>query len=99
MRIEIIKTRNGFRIPQMEEMGLPSGRFYAELDLSQFVKSPEEHSHKSKTIAAIEVTLMKLGQNDLLKLKLKHLPKNFTFVEIDSDETVLQQALVKKYGN
>jgi hypothetical protein len=98
MRIEIIKTRKGFRIPQLEEKGLSSVRFYAELDLSQVIKLPDENAHKSETIAALEATFMRLGQNDLLKLKLKHLPKNFTFVEINSDESVLQQALLEKYG-
>lgn len=99
MRIEIIKTKKGFRIPKLEEMGLSSGRFYAELDPVQVIRPTDETSRKSKTIAAMEATLQRLGRNDLLMLKLKHLPKNFTFSETDSDENVLQQALVEKYAN
>ena len=54
---------------------------------------------KSETICKLEAALARLGRNRLLELKLRHLPKNFTFFERESDEMVLGRSLMEKYDD
>lgn len=84
MHIEIIMTIDGFPI-------------YADIEETQFDSFQLTSSSKSKTITTLEAALQRLGNNELLQLKLKHLPIDFTYTETASDAQVLKQALVKRY--
>jgi hypothetical protein len=98
MRVEIIKTRRGFRIPQLESMTVPD-RLFATVELpSSVLKSPTP-VRKEITHRLIEKTVMDMGGDKLLEGILSRLPQSYAYVSGGmSDEDVLYEALKEKYG-
>ena len=54
---------------------------------------------KSETISKLEAALGRMGRNRLLERKLRHLPKDFTFFDRESDEMVLGRCWMEKYDD
>jgi hypothetical protein len=98
MRIEIIKTRKGFRIPQLESMTVPD-RLFATVELPSPVIKPLTPVRKDTTRRLLEKTIMNMSGDKLLEGILCRLPKGYLYVPDGmSDADVLYEALKDKYG-
>jgi hypothetical protein len=97
MRIEIIKTRNGFQIPRLESMAI-SDRLFATVEISPPVRRQGASHKKKKTGPLIQKAIRQLGGDDLLEGILNRLPKDYQYIPDNmSDEDVLYEALKEKY--
>ena len=98
MRIEIIKTRKGFRIPQLESMTVPD-RLFASVELPSSVLKSLTPIRKKTTRRLLEKTVKDMGGDKLLEGILSRLPQGYSYVRGGmSDEAVLYEALKEKYG-
>jgi hypothetical protein len=98
MRVEIIKTKNGFKIPELESMDIPN-RLTAVVDLPEPSGKPEARSPKKTAYRLIEKAVADLGGDELLEGLLNRLPQDFEYTSGNrSDEDVLYEALREKHG-
>jgi len=98
MRIEIIKTKNGFRIPQLESMTIPD-KLFATVDMPFPTHQTYTPAHKKTTHQLIEKTVNGLGGDNLLEGIMNRLPQNYQYISNNiSDKDVLYEALKEKYG-
>lgn len=98
MRIEIIKTKNGFRIPQLESMTIPD-RLFATVDIPPQTHPSQKAVRKRTTHQLLEKTVRGLGGDDLLEGIRNRLPEDYRYTSSGvSDEDVLYDALKEKYG-
>ncbi len=98
MRIEIIKTDNGFRIPQLEFVRVPD-HFFATVELSSTDEDSLNPSRENITHRLLKKSIVDLGGDLLLEGILSRLPQNYAYIpSAMSDEDVLYEALQEKYG-
>jgi hypothetical protein len=98
MRIEIIKTENGFQIPQLESMTIPD-RLFATVELPSPAHQLLTLIEKKTARQLIEKAVADLGGDDLLEGILDRLPQSCKLIPVGlRDEDVLYEALKEKYG-
>ena len=97
MRIEIIKTKHGFRIPQLESRDIPD-RLYATLEWPVELGPAPTQNRQASTRSAIEKTAAGIGGDDLLEGILKRLPQDYRYMPSGvSDDDLLYEVLKEKY--
>ena len=97
MRIEIIKTKHGFRIPQLESRDIPD-RLYATLDWPSEINPTPAQNRQASSRSVIQKTLTDMGGDDLLEGILKRLPQDYRYMPSGmSDDDLLYEALKEKY--
>jgi len=96
MLIEVIKKDGHFIVPYFEKIHLNLKRIKLEID-ENFLHIQEKDVEKSETYKALEKAVEKSGGNNLLKIKLKNMPKDFCYKSDKTDEEILYDALKGKY--
>lgn len=98
MRIEIIKTKHGFRIPQLESMDIPE-RLFATLEWPSGIHPEHSQDQQALSYRMLENTVKEMGGDDLLESILKRLPQDYRFIPSGmSNDDLLYEALKEKYG-
>jgi hypothetical protein len=95
MIIKAIKVQEGYLIPELPSTGNLDKFIYLDVRIIQ--KDSKHGNRTSETVNVIELANRQLGGNKMLELKLKHLPRNYEYQEIESDDEILYQCLKEKY--
>lgn len=95
MIIKAIKVQGGYLIPELPSTGNLGKYIY--LDVRIIHKDSKHDDRTSETVNVLTQANRQLGGNKMLKLKLKHLPRNYEYHEIESDDEILYQCLKEKY--
>jgi hypothetical protein len=97
MRIEIIKTKHGFRIPQLESMEIPE-RLFATLEGPSEIHPAPSQVTQTSSYQMIKNTVKEIGGDDLLEGILNRLPHDYHYISAGkSDDEILYEALKEKY--
>ena len=94
MIIKAIKVQEGYLIPELPSTGNWGKFIYLDV---HSIQEASKHHHASEAIKVLEQVNRQLGGNKMLELKLKHLPRNYEYHEIESDDEILYQCLKEKY--
>lgn len=97
MRIEIIKTKEGFEIPQLRAMKV-ADRLYGTVEMLPSYLDRSASQSKGKTVPMLQKTIRQLGGDDLLEGIMRRLPERYYYVPDHlSDEDIWYETLKEKY--
>ncbi|TYT73326.1 hypothetical protein [Desulfobotulus mexicanus] len=96
MKVKVIRQGSSYVIPILENRDLELDSFYVEIDPS--LEAMLFWVGQSDTIAKLRELNDILGGDDYLSFKLKHLPENYNHTSSRSDDDILAEALMEKYG-
>ena len=67
------------------------------MEISSKKKKKNRVEEKSETYKALEKAVEKSGGNNLLRIKLKNMPKDFSYESDKTDKEILYKVLKEKY--
>ncbi|WP_156915898.1 hypothetical protein [Desulfatirhabdium butyrativorans] len=94
MIIKAIKAQEGYLITELPSTGNWGKTIYLDV---HSIQEASNHHQASEVIQALEQVNRQLGSNTMLELKLKHLPRNYEYHEVESDDEILYRCLMEKY--
>ncbi|TWI76911.1 hypothetical protein LZ24_00533 [Desulfobotulus alkaliphilus] len=96
MKVKVIRQGSSYVIPILENTELELDSFYVEIDPS--LEAMLLRIDRSDTLVKLRKLNDALGGDDYLSFKLKHLPENYSHTTSRSDDDILADALMEKYG-
>jgi len=96
MKVKVIRQGSSYVIPILENADLELDSFYVEIDPS--LETMLLRAGRSDTLVKLRKLNDALGGDDYLSFKLKHLPENYNYTTSRSDDDILADALMEKYG-